>query len=305
MPRKRTPPQRSGFLNIDKPPGWTSHDVVARVRRVVGERQVGHGGTLDPAASGVLPIAVGHATRILPFIEESRKTYVATVRFGVTTDSGDRDGRLLATDGYRSLRLAEIEKSLDAFRGDILQVPPMYSAIKVEGKKLYDLARRGLEVDVPSREVTIHAVEVEGWAPPDATIRVECSAGTYIRSLARDLGEAVGTGAMLANLVRTGSGKFHLAASIPIESLEERFENVGWSWMAVHPDDVLDNAAIVSLDSDEEQRWYNGIDIQGDGHFGVVRVYDSRREWVGIGHGDDESGTVKPRRVIRGSGEQA
>ncbi|HYH12107.1 MAG TPA: tRNA pseudouridine(55) synthase TruB, partial [Thermomicrobiales bacterium] len=208
MARKRTPPRRSGFLNIDKPPGWTSHDVVARVRRVVGERQVGHAGTLDPAASGVLPVAIGHATKVLPFIEDASKTYVAVVRFGVATDSGDRDGRLRSSNGHGQLELKEIEQALDAFRGEIVQVPPMHSAIKVEGKKLYDLARKGVVVDVPRREVTIHAIEVVGWAPPDATIRVECSAGTYIRSLARDLGETVHTCAMLANLIRTRSGKF-------------------------------------------------------------------------------------------------
>lgn len=300
MARKRTLPQRSGVLNIDKPPGWTSHDVVARVRRIVGERQVGHAGTLDPAASGVLPVAVGHATKILPYIEDATKAYVATVRFGVTTDSGDRDGRLLSALGPGSLSARAIEDVLGQFRGDIAQVPPMHSAIKVGGQKLYDLARKGIEVDVPTRTVTIHAIELVDWIPPDATIRVECSSGTYIRSLARDLGEALGTGAMLAHLVRVRAGRFHLATSIPIDRLEERLETHGWLWIAVHPDDLLIDAPIVVLDADDERRWFNGLGIRADGHTGIVRVYDTRREWVGIGLADAESGVIQPKRVVRG-----
>ncbi|HYH13250.1 MAG TPA: tRNA pseudouridine(55) synthase TruB, partial [Thermomicrobiales bacterium] len=171
--------------------------------------------------------------------------------------------------------------------------------------KLYDLARKGVVVDVPRRKVTIHAIEVVAWAPPDATILVECSAGTYIRSLARDLGESVHTGAMLANLIRTRSGKFSLSTSIPVDSLDERLEAHGWPWIAVHPDDVLDRAGMVELQADDEPRWFNGIEIPAGGHAGVVRVYDTRREWVGIGRGNEQLGTVKPSRVVRGNGEQA
>ena len=303
MARKRIPPRRSGFLNIDKPPGWTSHDVVARVRRITGERQVGHAGTLDPAASGVLPMAVGHATKTLPYIEDARKAYVATVRFGVVTDSADRDGRLVERRGAGDLTESLIADQLQVFRGQITQIPPAHSAIKVDGQKLYDLARKGIDVEVPRRQVTIHEIDLTGWQAPDATIRIECSKGTYIRSLARDLGEAVGTGAMLANLIRTRAGMFHLSASISIHELEERLAAHGWSWLATHPDDVLVAADIIVLDARDEDRWFNGLPVGSGADTAVVRVYDSRREWVGIGVVDEETNTIHPKRVVRGSSE--
>lgn len=302
MARKRVPPGRSGFLNIDKPPGWTSHDVVARVRRVTGERQVGHAGTLDPAASGVLPVAVGHATRVLPFMEDADKTYIATVRFGVTTDSADRDGRLVELRDANSVTESDVASRLAAFRGEIEQTPPMHSAIKVGGRKLYELARSGAVVDVPTRRVTIHAIELVAWRVPEATLRIACSKGTYIRSIARDLGAALGTGAMLSRLVRTSAGQFRLAASIPLDDLGARLERHGWSWIALHPDAAMEGAGILLLDPYAEDRWFHGLAIPAGGLRGSVRVYDTRREWVGIGEVDSEAGVVRPKRVIQGSG---
>lgn len=304
MARTRQPPRRSGFLSIDKPPGWTSHDVVARVRRVTGERQVGHAGTLDPAASGVLPVAVGHATKVLPFIEDAGKTYVATVRFGVVTDSADRDGRLVERRDASALTADAIERALDRFRGDIRQVPPAHSAIKVGGRKLYELARRGEHAEVPERDVTIHRLSLARWEPPDATMVVDCSKGTYIRSLARDIGAAVGTGAMLAHLVRTRAGDFSLATSIPIDALEARLAEHGWSWIALHPDHVLLDAEIVILDAGDEVRWRNGLPVARQADGPVVRVYDSRRVWIGIGTADGE-GMIRPKRVIHEDGGKA
>ncbi len=304
MARKRQPPQRSGFLTIDKPPGWTSHDIVGRVRRITGVRQVGHAGTLDPAASGVLPVAVGHATKLLPYIEDAGKTYVAMVRFGVVTDSADRDGRLLEQRDTSDLTFDAIENALVQFRGDIRQVPPMHSAIKVDGRKLYELARRGEHIDVPERAVTIHRLSLERWEPPVATIVVDCSKGTYIRSLARDIGTAVGSGAMLANLVRTRVGDFSLATSIPIDDLGERLADHGWSWIALHPDHVLLNAGIAILDADSEARWRNGLPVAGRADGPVVRVYDSRRDWIGIG-ASDGAGMIQPKRVVHEDGGKA
>ena len=305
MARKRHAPRRSGFICIDKPPGWTSHDVVARVRRVTEERQVGHAGTLDPAASGVLPVAVGHATKMLPYIEDAAKTYVATVRFGVVTDSGDRDGRLVEQRDASSLTAETITAALGRFRGEIRQTPPMHSAIKVGGRKLYELARQGANLDIPERFVTIYRLDLTAWHPPEATIVVECSKGTYIRSLARDLGEAVGTGAMLANLVRTRAGLFSLATSIPIGALSDRLEQHGWARIALHPDHVLVSAEIVVLDTEQEARWFNGLPIAEKADGPVVRVYDSRRDWIGIGMVDGAEGLIRPKRVIRGDDGQA
>ncbi len=303
MARKRTPPRRSGFLTIDKPPGWTSHDVVARVRRITGERQVGHAGTLDPAASGVLPVAVGHATRVLPWIEEDRKTYIAIVRFGITTDSGDRDGRLLTRQDAAQLRGQDIEMHLASFRGEIDQVPPMQSAVKVGGRRLYHLARQGEVVEVPQRRVTVYELDLVHLESPYATLRVVCSPGTYIRSLARDLGEALGTGAMLANLIRTRSGPFTLASSISPAALEERLERYGWDRLAMHPDVVLGGLPVIVLAADDAARWANGLPVEGQANADSVRVYDAKRDWVGIGSVDRELGVIRPRRVFRGSGE--
>lgn len=303
MARKRTLPRRSGFLVIDKPPGWTSHDVVARVRRIVGERQVGHAGTLDPAATGVLPVAVGHATKVLPWIEDADKAYIATVRFGVTTDSADRDGRLLATSDIRDLDAGVIARALDPFRGEIAQIPPAHSAIKVDGRRLYDLARAGAEVDVPVRRVVIHAIDLLNWDPPHATIHVACSKGTYIRSIARDLGEAVGTGAMLAALVRTCAGRFHLRESIPLDALEDRLERHGWEWLVLHPDAALPDVPAVVLDREAEARWQHGLPVETRAAGAVARVYDSRRAWVGIGDIDAAAAVIRPRRVIQGTAE--
>jgi tRNA pseudouridine55 synthase len=300
MARKRTEPQRSGFLVIDKPAGWTSHDVVGRVRRVVGERQVGHAGTLDPAATGALPVAVGHATRLLPFLEDTDKTYIATVRFGVETDSGDRDGRLLSTSPVDSVSEERIRSLLDRFRGETEQIPPMHSAIKVGGRRLYEHARAGDEVEVPARRVSIHSLDVLAWDHPDAVLRVTCSAGTYVRSLARDLGNAVGAGAMLSRLTRTASGQFGLNSAISIHDLEERLDRWGWAAIALHPDAALPAAEIVVLKDSEADRWFNGMPIERSVSTPVVRVYDSRREWIGVGMPGRVPGHVYPKRVVRG-----
>jgi tRNA pseudouridine55 synthase len=303
MARKRVPPRRSGFLCIDKPPGWTSHDIVGAVRRITGERQVGHTGTLDPAASGVLPVAVGHATKVLPFIEDDDKRYVATVRFGVETDSADRDGRLVDRSDASRVTRDQVERLLDRFRGQIAQTPPMHSAIKVGGQRLYQLARAGTEVDVPERRVTIHEIELADWRPPEATLDISCSKGTYIRSIARDLGAAAGTGAMLAGLVRTRSGLFELAGAIPIGELAARLGAHGWAACALHPAAVLGASEVVLLDMDGERRWFNGLPIDQEAGTELARVYDTRREWAGIGEFDRGEGRILPRRVIRGTSE--
>ncbi|HEV2128575.1 MAG TPA: tRNA pseudouridine(55) synthase TruB [Thermomicrobiales bacterium] len=303
MARKRTPPHQSGFLVIDKPAKWTSHDVVGRVRRVMGERQVGHTGTLDPAATGVLPVAVGHATKLLPFIEDTDKTYIATVRFGVVTDSGDRDGRLLAQPAADHVTEAGVRAALDRFRGEIGQVPPMHSAIKVGGRKLYDVARSGGDIDVPVRRVYVHDIELLEWEHPAATIRVSCSAGTYIRTIARDLGEAVGSGAMLSRLTRTKAGMFGLRQALSIHDLEASLDCWGWPMVSLHPDAVLPDADLLILDEGEERRWFNGLPIERLAMTPVVRVYDSRREWTGIGLRDDDGVRIHPKRVVRARSE--
>ena len=215
-----------GFINLYKPLSWTSHDCVARVRRVLNTKKVGHGGRLDPLATGVLPLAVGRATRLLQYLPEG-KAYRATVRFGVTTSTDDLEGDIVQQKPAAHLTQLAIEAVLPKFIGTLNQVPPMYSAIQVEGKRLYDLARKGKTIEVPTRQVVIHSLTVTGWQAgeqPELTVEVVCGAGTYIRSLARDLGELIGTGATLAGLVRSHSSGFDLANSLSLEQLATAVE---------------------------------------------------------------------------------
>ncbi len=207
-----TPP--SGFFNIDKPLGITSHDVVDRVRRVVKSRQVGHAGTLDPLATGVLIVCVGAATRLSDYVMSDTKSYTAIVQLGIETDTYDAEGAILATADTTHLTLESIEAALALMRGAIQQLPPAYSAIKQNGRKLYELARAGETVIVEPRAVTIHSLTVTAWHPPDLTLTITCSAGTYIRSIAHDLGAALGVGGHLIGLVRTASGNSQTSAFI-------------------------------------------------------------------------------------------
>ena len=216
---------RSGVLVIDKPPGVTSHDVVSRIRRLFGMKRVGHTGTLDPMATGVLVICLGQATRIAEYLTAERKVYRAGVTFGIETDSQDATGRTIRETDASHLDKDSIERALAGFRGVIEQVPPMVSAIHHEGKRLYQLARKGLEVERKPRTVEIYGLDLTGFeagAQAGATLEVECSTGTYIRTLAADIGAAVGTGAMLQSLRRTRVGSFTLSEAATLEELEER-----------------------------------------------------------------------------------
>lgn len=215
-----------GFINLHKPLTWTSHDCVGRMRRLLGTKKVGHGGTLDPLATGVLPVAVGRATRLLQYLPEG-KAYQATIRFGVTTATDDLEGEVIRQVSAAQLSRQAVEAMLPTFTGVLDQVPPMYSAVQVGGRRLYDLARKGKAVDVPVRRVTIHQLTVQAWQAgdyPELTLSVACGPGTYIRSLARDLGEAMGMGATLAGLVRTHSSGFELTESLTLEALEKRLD---------------------------------------------------------------------------------
>lgn len=214
-----------GFLNINKPQGMTSHDVVARVRRrakkTVGKTKVGHAGTLDPMATGVLIVCVGQATRLSEYAMHSTKQYRAEVHLGIETDTYDAEGEIIAEQDATHIPLAQIENALKVFIGDIEQMPPMYSAIKQGGKKLYDLAREGKTVERKARPVTIHAIDIVAWESPKVTIDVTCGAGTYIRSIAHDLGDALQVGAHLSALARTRSGSFALENAVALAALQE------------------------------------------------------------------------------------
>ena len=207
-----------GFINVNKPSGMTSHDVVSFLRRNLKIKKIGHTGTLDPMANGVLPIAVGDATRLIQYLSDD-KEYVATVKFGVSTDTYDKEGEIVSTSD-KIVEQAELEVALNQFRGEILQKPPIYSALKKNGKKLYEYAREGKEVEIEARKVTIEKLDLLSLENNIAKLRVKCSKGTYIRSIAHDLGEVLGCGAHLIGLTRTIAGDFKIENSIELSTIE-------------------------------------------------------------------------------------
>lgn len=213
----------SGIIIIDKPAGWTSMDVCAKLRGILGERRIGHAGTLDPMATGVLPVFVGSATRAVEFAENGDKEYLAGLRLGLVTNTQDITGEILEERPV-SVTRPELTALLERFTGDILQIPPMYSAIKRNGKKLYELARKGVEVERAPRPVTIHELELLGWpdAGEDFSLRVRCSKGTYIRTLCHDIGQALGCGGCMSSLRRTMAAGFTLDQAVTLEQVQER-----------------------------------------------------------------------------------
>src|SRR5690349_20467723 len=254
-----------GILVIDKESGWTSHDVVARVRRITGERKVGHTGTLDPAATGVLPVCLGAATKVIEYLQDKGKTYYAEVVLGVATDTDDLEGQIVSEAPVPSLTEDDLDRALEPFRGEIAQIPPMYAAIKVGGRKLYELARAGETIERAPRRVRIDTLAVLGWESPVVRLLVDCGKGTYIRALARDLGEALGCGAYLQRLVRLRPGPFFLDQALTLEELAVEFEETPWPELALHPDAALLDWPVIVLDEPGTLAWRQGKDIRA-GH---------------------------------------
>jgi len=211
----------NGVLIVDKPRGWTSHDVVNKARRLLRERRIGHTGTLDPLATGVLVLCIGKATRIARYLESADKEYRAECRLGITTDTQDADGRVLETRAYTAPSRSAVEDALAASQGTALQQPPRYSAVKVGGVPSYRLAREGVAHDLPARQVTVHAIGLEAYSDPDVRFHVACSKGTYVRTLCSDLGARLGCGAHLTALVRTRAGRFFLAQAVSMDQLAD------------------------------------------------------------------------------------
>lgn len=274
----------SGFLNLHKPVGWTSHDCVAKVRRLLRQKKVGHGGTLDPAACGVLPIALGKATRLLQFLP-GEKAYRAVIRFGVTTTTDDLEGEVSSSQAATTLTWEMVTSPLPHFIGTLKQIPPLYSAIQVQGKRLYELARQGQAVDIPVRTVVVHSITPQQWQPgefPELTVEVICGSGTYIRSIARDWGNQLGTGATLAALERTASSGFAEAESLTLEQLESQLTQD--RFRPVLPAIALRHLPQITLDAELAQRWQQGQKIV---HADLVnapfyRVHDAEGQFLGI-----------------------
>lgn len=249
-----------GFINIYKPKGKTSHDVVALLRRITKIKQIGHTGTLDPFAEGILPICIGKATRLIEYLDDD-KAYIGTVQLGKSTSTYDTEGEIVKTSD-KKISKEEIEIALQQFRGKIQQLPPIYSAIKVNGKKLYEYARKGEDVEIKPRDVEIFKLEIVDFDEENQTVdlHIECSKGTYIRSIANDLGNVLGCYGHLIKLVRTKAGKFELANSFKLDELESK-ENV--SNNMIYPLEYLDYPKY-SLNENEKQKVSNGMSINID-----------------------------------------
>jgi tRNA pseudouridine55 synthase len=241
----------SGALVVDKPVGMTSHDVVQAIRNGTGLRRAGHTGTLDPRASGVLVILVGPAVRLSEYVSASDKRYQAIIRLGGTTDTFDAEGKFTPTKDPVNVTEAEFEEALKTFVGEIEQVPPAHSAVKVGGRKAYEMARKGEEVELEPRKITVHHLEVLEWTPPEVVIDVHCSSGTYVRSLANDLGQKLGCGAYLVGLRRTKSGKFTLRDATPLRKLQEAFNAGNWYQFLIPAAEALADWPSVELNPDE------------------------------------------------------
>jgi len=247
-----------GILNLNKPAGSTSFQMVNVLQRLSGQRRVGHGGTLDPAATGVLPICLGQATRLVEFLMDSRKTYRAEVQLGISTDTYDATGRIIHRGEASYITQERVESILPSFRGSFKQIPPMYSAVRQGGKRLYELARAGLEVERKARWAQVFHLELVDWRSPIFTLEVECGRGTYIRSLAHDLGQALGCGSHLRNLVRLRSGLFDIEDAVTLPQLKESFRYGYWQNLLYPIDLVLSHWKAVIVGQERERRIRNG-----------------------------------------------
>lgn len=286
-----------GILLLDKPAGITSNAALSRAKRLLGIKKAGHTGTLDPMASGLLVLCFGQATKVAGFLLDADKTYEAELRLGVTTDSEDAEGEVVARREVRELATADIEEVLARFRGDVEQVPPMHSALKHNGQRLYDLARRGETVERPPRAVTIHDLELLGFGNDRLTLRVRCSKGTYVRSLARDIGEALGCGAHLSALRRTVSAPFDILDAIDLDALESLGRDQARALLRP-PDSALEHLPAVELDAAQARRISQGQRLAGleAPHCGQVRVYEAG-VFLGIGEMDG-AGRLRPVRLF-------
>ena len=267
-----------GIVIVDKPAGWTSQDVTARLRRVFNTRRIGHGGTLDPMATGVLPVFVGRATRGVEFFEHAEKTYETVLRLGITTDTEDISGTVL-TQQDAFVTGAQLEEVLEKFRGEIWQVPPMYSALKINGQKLVDLARKGVEVERKSRPITIHELTLLGMEAEGIRLRVRCSKGTYIRTLCKDIGEALGCGGCMAALRRVTAGEYTIEESVLLQTLLET-ETPEQYLRGV--DTMFQNHSAVTLTENQEKRCRNGNAFSVSHPEGTYRVYSKNGEFLAL-----------------------
>lgn len=305
---------RNGVININKPEGYTSHDVVARVRRRLGIKRVGHTGTLDPMATGVLPVCFGKATRIIEYYDHDHKEYSAVLQLGMTTDTLDVTGAVTGTAGFRQLRAEDVLSVFDGFKGEIEQVPPKYSALKVNGRRLYDYARAGEEVEIKKRKIFIDAIRVDDIDMASGRIQftVRCSKGTYIRTICDDVGRLLGVGACMAELERTGSGIFRVENAVDLERFLEMTDDE-MAALVMPMEDTLPNLGKAALREDASRVFYmNGREIDrkyyrmiqstesmGEDRFDdLYRVYGCDGEFLGVSETDRNTGALRALKII-------
>lgn len=289
----------SGVLVVDKPIGLTSHDVVQIIRRGTGIRRAGHTGTLDPRASGVLVILIGPAVRLSEFVSASDKRYQATIRLGSSTDTYDGDGQVTSTSEIGDISEDEFDEVLQTFVGEMEQVPPPYSAVKVKGRKAYEMTRKGDEPELEPRTVHVYSLEILEWAPPEAVVDVYCSSGTYVRSLANDLGKALGTGAHLVGLRRTKSGRFTLRDAVQLRRLQEAFDAGDWYRFLIPAAEALSDWPMVELDADAMELVRHGHRIPADADAkGWARGVSQQGDLVALLEVDEENLEWQPRKVF-------
>jgi tRNA pseudouridine55 synthase len=295
-----------GILNINKPQGETSFSIVSLVKRLSEEKRVGHAGTLDPLASGVLPVCLGQGTRIIRFLQDATKAYRAQIEFGVATDTYDATGNITSQGDPSGISREKLLSAFASFTGEIQQTPPMYSAVKHGGKPLYQLARSGIQVKRKSRPAQIYALELISWKPPIATIEVECGKGTYIRSLAHDLGQLLGCGANLKSLVRLRCGPFGIEKAITVPQLEDGFSYGYWQQFIYPIDIVLLNWAAMVVDDATEEDIRNGrplafeddSSLPSSSYGNHCRVYNSDGCFLAMLYFDAERGQWQPEKVF-------
>ena len=273
-------------------------DVVRRVRRACGIRRVGNAGTLDPMANGVIPVCLGQATRVVEYLMDCEKEYAAQIRFGASTDTYDALGEITRRRDASHIAAEDVGRALTAFEGEIDQIPPMYSALKKDGKPLYELARAGVEIERPARRVTVYRIALTDWTPPVAAVEVACGRGFYVRSLAHDLGEALGCGAHLESLTRTRVGAFRLRDSATLEEVERSFADEGWRDILLNADAALTSMRPMNLDAAQTSMVSNGRPLppgafpdpddpaerrraySADGRFTAIMRYSADRRWT-------------------------
>ena len=280
----------NGIILIDKPQGWTSHDVVGKLRGILHERRIGHSGTLDPLATGLLVVFIGRATRAVEFAEADRKEYVAGLRLGMNTDTQDITGRIISKETDIPDE-PEVRIAIERFRGELEQIPPMYSAVKIGGKKLYELARKGESIERKPRHITIFGLEITGRSDNDYILDVVCSKGTYIRTLCHDIGAALGCGGCMSSLRRTKSGVFSVDNAYTIAEIQEAAERGEEEKLLLPIDTLFAGYTKLSVDADSEKKLKNGCIINTSSPDGRFRVYSEDGEFLLLG--DVKDGVMK------------